>query len=70
MKQWKIDKAARLLVRMGVNLQPGESIVLQADTDAMPLARAITKEAFEAGAEDVEVLINDPWINQIGRAHV
>ncbi|MBQ6452502.1 MAG: aminopeptidase [Solobacterium sp.] len=65
MKQWQIDKAARLLVRMGVNLQPGESIVLQADTDAMPLARAITKEAFEAGAEDVEVLINDPWINHL-----
>ena len=69
MKQWQLEKLARVLVRVGVNILPGETMVLQADTDSIPLAREITREAFEAGAEDVEVLISDYQIDHLRARH-
>ncbi|MBQ4254332.1 MAG: aminopeptidase [Erysipelotrichaceae bacterium] len=65
MKKEYIDKTAKVLVRVGVNLHPGHTLVLQSDPDALDLARAVTKEAFEAGAKDVIVIINDPEIDHI-----
>lgn len=65
MKREYIDKAAKVLVRIGVNLQPGHTLLLQTEPDALELARAIAREAFEAGAKDVEVIISDPEINHI-----
>ena len=63
MKKWQLEKLARVLVRTGVNIQPGETMVLQTDTVAIDLAREIVKEAFAAGAADVEAFIEDAEIN-------
>ena len=62
MHKWQHEKLARVLVRTGVNLQPGETLVLQTDTDAIELSREVTKEAFACGAKDVEVFISDAEI--------
>jgi len=62
MKDTLVKKYARALVEVGVNLQPGETVVLQADTESLPLAREITKVSYEKGARDVQVRIDDPWI--------
>ncbi len=63
MDKWKLEKLARVLIRTGVNLQEGETVVLQTDTMAIDLAREITKEAFAAGAKNVEAFIEDAEIN-------
>lgn len=65
MKKEYIDKTAKVLVRVGVNLHEGQTLVLQSDPDAIELARAVTKEAFEAGAKDVVVILNDSEIDHI-----
>ena len=63
MNKWQLEKLARVLVRTGVNIREGETLVLQTDTAAIDLAREITREAFAAGAKDVEAFISDAEIN-------
>lgn len=65
MKKEYIDKTAKVLVRVGVNLHPGQTLVLQTDPDAIELARAVTEEAFKAGAKDVSVIISDSQIEHL-----
>lgn len=65
MNKWQLEKLAKVLVKTGVNIQPGETLVLQTDTMAIDLAREITKVAFECGAADVEAFINDAEINHL-----
>ena len=65
MNKWQLEKLAKVLVRTGVNIQPGETMVLQTDTAAIELAREITREAFAAGAADVEAFIEDAEINHL-----
>ena len=60
MEKWKAEKFARALVEVGVNIQPGETLVLEADTAAADVAREIVRIAFEKGARDASVTWNDP----------
>ena len=64
MNKMELEKFARVLLCVGVNLQKGESVLLQADTYSLPLAREMTRQAFEMGAKDVQVSIDDPYVNQ------
>ncbi|MBO7697669.1 MAG: aminopeptidase, partial [Erysipelotrichaceae bacterium] len=57
------EKLAKVLLQVGVNLQKGENVLLQTDTNALDLAREITRQAYELGANDVQVRIDDPYIN-------
>lgn len=50
---------ADIAVKVGVNLQPGQQLVLRADVRTAPLARAITRSAYEAGARYVHVFYDD-----------
>lgn len=50
---------ARLAVHVGLNLQPGQDLVMTTPTSALPLARAITAEAYRAGAGLVSALVAD-----------
>lgn len=65
MDQLRTQKYARMLVRVGVNLQPGQYLIIQTIPEALDLAKAVTEEAFEAGAKDVVVFIEDPQINHL-----
>ncbi len=65
MKQNLIDKYALMLVKKGLNLQPGQTLVLQSSPDGSALAQAVTKAAFEAGAKDVIVHYEDPYITRL-----
>ncbi|EHB7068736.1 aminopeptidase, partial [Listeria monocytogenes] len=49
----KLEKYAELIVKVGVNVQPEQKVVIMAPVDAAPLVRLISKYAFEVGAEDV-----------------
>ena len=55
-----IDRLAEVAVRTGVNIQPGQQLVLTAPVSALPLVRAVTRAAYRAGASLVTPLLSDP----------
>jgi aminopeptidase len=55
---------ARLVVRTGVNLGPGQELLVEAQLDHAPLVRAITDEAYDAGARFVDVNYGDPYVRR------
>ncbi len=55
----KIDRLALVAVRVGLNLQPGQELVITASLDQAPLVRRITDHAYRAGAIAVTTLYND-----------
>ena len=54
-----IDRFAALVVRAGVNVQPGQGVVLRTDTAHLEIARAVTEAAYAAGAAWVEPVFTD-----------
>jgi aminopeptidase len=63
----RLEQYARLTVRVGLNLQPGQVLGINALLEHAPLVRAITRQAYEAGATYVDVLYTDQHVR---RAHV
>ncbi len=55
----KLNRLAEVAVRVGLGLQPGQELLLTVPTDALPLARCITEQAYKAGAKLVTVLLAD-----------
>lgn len=61
----KLERYADLLVRVGVNLQEGGKLQLNAPVEAAPLARLIARKAYEAGAVAVSARLDDPQLSRI-----
>ena len=59
-----LEKFAQLIVEVGVNVQKGHTIVLSIAVDQAPLARLITKKAYELGAAEVVLQWTDDKINK------
>ena len=57
---------ARLAVRVGLNLQPGQRLAINAFVEHAPLVRAVAREAYEAEARYVDVFYSDQHVR---RAH-
>lgn len=55
-----LDGLAQLAVRTGLNLQPGQDLVMTTPLAALPLARAIARAAYRAGGGLVTPVITDP----------
>lgn len=55
----KLDRLALVAVRVGLNLQEGQEVVLSASLDHLPLVRKITEQAYKAGAYLVTTLYGD-----------
>lgn len=55
-----LDKLADVSVRTGLNLQPGQQLVLTAPMVALPLVRAVARAAYKAGASLVTPFFADP----------
>lgn len=49
----QLDKYAELILRIGVNLQKGQKLVIDAPLSAAPFIRILTKHAYELGASQV-----------------
>src|SRR5579862_273745 len=60
----RLQAYARLVVRTGVDLEPGQELLVEADLESAPLARAIAAEAYESGARHVDVLYSDRWVKR------
>ncbi len=65
MDELRRGKTAQLLVKVGVNLQAGQYLIIQTIPEALALANCVTEAAFKAGAKDVIVFIEDPNINHL-----
>jgi aminopeptidase len=59
MNNVKLEKFARLAVKMGVNVQKGQPLLISCPVEIAYFARLLVKEAYEAGASDVMVEWND-----------
>jgi aminopeptidase len=55
----QIERFADLVVRAGVNVQPGQGVVLDTDTAHLEIARAVVDAAYRAGAAWVETYWTD-----------
>jgi aminopeptidase len=64
--QQRLERYARLAVQVGLNLQPGQILAVNALPEHAPLVRAVAREAYAAGASYVDVLYSDQHVR---RAH-
>ncbi|WP_139902495.1 aminopeptidase [Clostridium thermarum] len=65
MNQELLNKYASLVVKIGANVQPGQTVVLMSPVETADFARAITEAAYTAGARDVFVEWNDEKLSRI-----
>jgi len=55
----RLERYAELVVKVGANVQEGQEVFLFPDLAHHDLARALTRQAYRAGASYVHVLYND-----------
>src|SRR6195952_5864566 len=58
----KLDPRAEVAVKIGLQLQPGQDLLLTAPTVALPLVRKIAEHAYKAGAGLVTPIFSDEAI--------
>jgi aminopeptidase len=63
----KLDLFAELIVKVGINIQPGQKLVVNGKNftrgvplEAAPLMRRVVHHAYKAGAKFVDVIWDDP----------
>jgi len=65
----KLDHLATLVLRVGVNLQPGQRLLLGGPVEALELMRRIVTQAYDLGAAHVAVDISDERMGLIRALH-
>lgn len=60
----KLAEYADLAVRVGINVQPGQNVLINTTTDTLEFSRLIVKKAYEAGAKSVHVNFTDGPIHR------
>ncbi|GAB6930259.1 aminopeptidase [Paenibacillus sp. JCM 10914] len=61
----KMERYAELAVKVGANVQPGQTLVVNAMIEAASLVRLIVKHAYQAGAKLVKVNYSDEVVTRI-----
>ena len=64
-----LDRYAHLTVKSGLNIAPGQQLVISAPLDAVPLVRRITEHAYKAGASLVTTIYSDEVTTLARYAH-
>jgi aminopeptidase len=65
----RLDRLAEVAVKVGVNLAPGQELVMTAPIEALPLVRRITEHAYKAGASLVTTLFSDDELTLLRYRH-
>ncbi len=60
----RLKRYAELAVRVGANVQPGQLVDVIANVEHAPVARAVTRAAYEAGARYVDVRYTDQHVRR------
>src|SRR5664279_3817475 len=55
----KLDRLAEVAIKVGLQLEPGQDLLLTAPTAALPLVRRIAEHAYKAGAGLVTPILSD-----------
>lgn len=64
-----LKKYADVAVRIGVNVQKGQTLVINSPVECADFARALTKAGYEAGAKEVYVEWNDDTCTRLKYLH-
>lgn len=65
MNHEQFERYAKLIIRTGANVQPGQKVEINAHIDQIDLAEQVTKAAYEAGARRVEMKWMSDAINRL-----
>lgn len=57
--QQKLEEYAELVVKVGLNIQPNQPLLIGTTTDTLEFTRLVVKKAYEAGAKRVDVNYTD-----------
>lgn len=60
----KLDKYAELIVKVGVNIQNEQILIISSSIESAPLTRKVVKNAYEAGAKHVYVDWGDDEVSR------
>jgi aminopeptidase len=55
----KMRDYAKVIVKVGANVQPKQRVIIDAIVDAVPLVNLVVEECYRAGASHVEVRYDD-----------
>jgi aminopeptidase len=63
MHQELLKQYARVIVEVGINLQPGDNVIVRSDTESLELLREVVRICWAMGAHDVITRISDKAIS-------
>src|SRR5215475_14452947 len=58
----QLERYADLVVKVGLNLQPGQRLLVLAPIETAPLVRLVTASAYQSGTRLVDVLWQDDQV--------
>ncbi|MFC5647787.1 aminopeptidase [Paenibacillus solisilvae] len=61
----KLEQYAELIVKVGVNVQPGQEVYITSAIEMAPLARLIAARSYDAGASNVHVDWTDEALSRL-----
>lgn len=61
----QLEKYAKLIVQIGVNVQPGQPVFITGAVEQANLVRAVANQAYEAGASNVHVEWTDDKLSRL-----
>ncbi|MCK9493260.1 MAG: aminopeptidase [Acholeplasmataceae bacterium] len=64
-----LKKLAKLAVKVGANVQTGQTVVLRSNTESRELAREVVRAAYEVGARKVIIDWNDEFVTKYAYEH-
>jgi aminopeptidase len=64
-----VERYAELVVRVGVNVQPGQDVYVTCQVEHAPIARAVSEAAYAAGARRVTVDYQDQFVHRAAVRH-
>ncbi|MCV6593835.1 MAG: aminopeptidase [Silicimonas sp.] len=64
-----LDRLARVIVSTGLNLAPGQDLIITASAEALPLVRRVTTAAYCAGAGLVTPILSDEEVTRARYQH-
>src|SRR4051812_46609557 len=57
-----LEKYAEIIIKVGLNLQPGQRLLITGPLQSAPLVRLIAKHAYQRGARYVDTYLSDDQI--------
>ena len=58
-----LDRLAEVSIRVGLDLQPGQDLIITAPVESLPLVRRLAAEAYRNGAEVVTTMLSDDEVS-------